>query len=191
MINAISISGDLGSGKSTISNILNKHLNYDYIYTGGIQRQIAEKYNMTTNELNIYAETHPEIDEEIDAVFKSLDKTDNLIIDSRLAWFFIPNSFKVFLKTETVIAAKRISQDTKRKNESYLSLEEAVDKIEKRKESENKRYKNLYGVNCLDMDNYNLVVDTSHILPEEAANIILKEYKLWLQTIPNDKDAVK
>jgi cytidylate kinase len=49
---------------------------------------------MTTTELNKYSETHPEIDAEIDSTFKSLTNSENLIVDSRLAWFFIPNSFK-------------------------------------------------------------------------------------------------
>ena len=66
MSGIISLTGDLGSGKSTVSTILCKQLHYEYIYTGQIQRRIAERYAMTTNELNVYAETHPEIDREID-----------------------------------------------------------------------------------------------------------------------------
>ena len=72
MSGIISLTGDLGSGKSTVSTILCKQLHYEYIYTGQIQRRIAERYAMTTNELNVYAETHPEIDREIDDTFKSL-----------------------------------------------------------------------------------------------------------------------
>ena len=99
MSKIISLTGDLGSGKSTVSAILCKTMNYEYVYTGQIQRRIAERYSMTTNELNVYAETNPEIDQEIDNTFKSLVDAENLIVDSRLAWYFIPNSFKVFLKT--------------------------------------------------------------------------------------------
>ena len=90
MSGIISLTGDLGSGKSTVSAILCKQLHYEYIYTGQIQRRIAERYAMTTNELNVYAETHPEIDREIDDTFKSLVDANSLIVDSRMAWFFIP-----------------------------------------------------------------------------------------------------
>ena len=111
MSGIISLTGDLGSGKSTVSTILCKQLHYEYIYTGQIQRRIAERYAMTTNELNVYAETHPEIDHEIDDTFKSLVDANSLIVDSRMAWFFIPTSFKVFLKTNIVVSAELIGGD--------------------------------------------------------------------------------
>jgi cytidylate kinase len=179
MAKIISITGDLGSGKSTVSNILCKQLNYEYIYTGKIQREIALKYNMTTLELNKYSETHPEIDEEIDSTFKSLNESSDLIVDSRLAWFFIPLSFKVFLKTDLAVSANRISGDNNRKNEKYLSKEDAINKIVERKASENKRYMELYGADCSDLSNFNLVVDTSSATPEQIAEIILAKYNSW------------
>ena len=95
MANIITITGDLGSGKSTVAKLLQERLNYDYIYTGKIQRMIADRYNMSTVELNKYAETHPEIDAEIDSTFKSLNNSTNLIVDSRMAWFFLPHAFKI------------------------------------------------------------------------------------------------
>jgi len=172
----ISITGDLGSGKSTVAEILCKRLNYEYIYTGKIQREIANRYSMTTLELNQYAETHPEIDAEIDSTFKSLNESANLIVDSRLAWFFIPKSFKVFLKTDLIVSANRISCDKQRENEKYSSKEEAINKIIARKESENKRYMELYGANCSDLSNFDLIVDTSYITPERVVDIILAAY---------------
>lgn len=176
----ISITGDLGSGKSTVSNLLRERLNFDYIYTGKIQREIANRYNMTTLELNKYSETHPEIDEEIDSTFKSLNNSADLIVDSRLAWFFIPKSFKVFLKTDISVSADRISDDCQRENEKYSSKEEAVKKIIARKESENKRYMELYGADCSDLSNFNLVIDTSFIPAEKVAQTIITEYNKWL-----------
>ena len=180
MTKIISLTGDLGSGKSTVSNLLIERLNYDYIYTGKIQREIANRYNMTTLELNQYAETHPEIDEEIDSTFKSLNDSTNLIVDSRLAWFFIPKSFKIFLKTNLMISANRISNDNQRKSEKYSSKEEAVNNIIARKTSENKRYMELYGANCSDLSNFNLIIDTSFITSEKVVDIILAEYNSWL-----------
>jgi len=182
MLNIISITGDLGSGKSTVSRLLCERLNYDYVYTGKIQRAIAQKYQMTTLELNKYAETHPEIDAEIDSTFKSLNDSTDLIVDSRLAWFFIPNSFKVFLQTDVMVSAKRISNDNQRENEGYLSTEEAVEKIRARKSSENKRYMELYGADCNDLSQFDLVIDTSHITPEEVADRIVESYHIWLKS---------
>jgi cytidylate kinase len=176
----ISLTGDLGSGKSTVSDILCAQLQYNYIYTGKIQRKIAERYNMTTTELNQYAETHPEIDAEIDATFKSLNNSENLVVDSRLAWFFVPSSFKVFLRTDLHVSAKRIAKDKQRLNESYESKEEAMKHILARKSSENKRYLELYGADCGDVNSFDLVVDTSFISPQKVAKTIIEAYEKWL-----------
>lgn len=173
----ITITGDLGSGKSTVSKLLQEQLHYNYIYTGKIQRMIADRYCMTTMELNKYAETHPEIDEEIDSKFKSLNHSSKLIVDSRLAWFFIPQSFKVYLKTELMVAINRISTDDQRINESYSSREEAAEHIIARKESENKRFMELYGVDCSDLSHFNLVIDTSNIPAKQVAERIINAYQ--------------
>jgi len=182
MAKIITITGDLGSGKSTVSNILQERLNYDYVYTGKIQREIANRYQMSTLELNQYAETHPEIDEEIDATFKALNASTDLVVDSRLAWFFIPNSYKVYLKCDIIVAANRISNDKQRKSEQYVSKKEAIRDIIARKESENKRYMELYGADCSDLSNFNLMVDSSYITPEEAANTIITGYQAWMDS---------
>jgi cytidylate kinase len=177
----ITLTGDLGSGKSTVSNLLCEKLKYGYIHTGKIQRDIADRYNMTTLELNEYSETHPEIDAEIDSIFKSLNTASHLVVDSRMAWFFIPDSFKVFLKTDIAVAAERISADRQRKNEKYTSPEEAVKNIAARKTSENRRYLELYGANCSDFSSFDLVADTSRTTPEQVAETIIRHYESWLQ----------
>ena len=83
----ISLAGDLGSGKSTVSDILINRLNAEYYSTGAIVRSIAQKRGMSVVELNQYMETHPEIDNEIDDGLRALVDVDKrLIIDSRLAW---------------------------------------------------------------------------------------------------------
>ena len=180
MTKIISITGDLGSGKSTVSKLLCEQLNYDHVYTGKIQREIAKRYKMSTLDLNKYAETHPEIDAEIDSTFKSLNDSTDLIVDSRLAWFFIPKSFKVYLKTNVIVSADRIANDSQRVNEGYSSKEEAVDHIIARKTSENKRYMDLYGVDCNDLSQFNLIIDTSFIAPEKVVDMILTAYNAWL-----------
>jgi cytidylate kinase len=53
--------------------------------------------------------------------------------------------------------------------------------IAERKKSENKRYKELYGADCSDLNQYDLVVDTSFITPEQVAEVILDAYRQWLQ----------
>jgi len=185
----VTITGDLGSGKSIIGKLLSQKLGYNYFSTGSFQRELANQYKMTTLELNKYAESNPEIDYHIDNKIKDTDKLDkDFIIDSRMAWFFIPKSFKIYLKINSKIAAQRIIADNNRLNEpQYSNIENAMQKISSRKNSENKRFLEIYKADCANLDNFDLIVDTSFATPQEILNIILSCYDEWLTKNNNIK----
>lgn len=175
----IAISGDLGSGKSTIGKLIEEKLGYKFHSGGSIFRSLAAKYNMTPAEFSKYSEIHPEVDEEIDGELVKISQSDmSMAIDSRMAWHFVPGSFKLHLLVDTEIAAKRI-MDENRGSEKYKTLEEAVEKIQKRKASENKRYMEKYNVNPDDLGNYDLVIDTTGKTPEEIFCIIEEKLNKW------------
>ncbi|MDR0971162.1 MAG: AAA family ATPase [Bacteroidales bacterium] len=177
----IAISGDLGSGKSVLSKALSKTLGFEIISIGVIQRELALKYGMDALEFNKFMETHPEIDLKCDEMVREYGKEERgLILDSRLAWHFIPNSFKIHLLVDNKIAAKRIFEDNIRKNEKYSSLEDAEQKLFERKQSERLRYKTLYNVDVEDRDNYNCIVDTTEKTPQQIYNIVITQYTLWV-----------
>ncbi len=177
----ISISGDLGSGKSVLSKQLSQELGFEVISIGVIQRELATKYGMDALEFNQFMETHPEIDEECDKMVTNYGKEDRgLILDSRLAWHFIPHSFKIHLTVDNNIAAKRIFNDNIRKNEKYTSVEDAAQKLLARKNSEILRYKTLYGVNVEDLSNYDCVIDTSDSDPQKTYDLVISFYHQWL-----------
>ena len=175
----ISLAGDLGSGKSTVSKIIIDKLGAEYYSTGAIVRGLAEKYNMEVVDFNIYMETHPEIDHEIDDGLKALSDVDKfLIIDSRMAWHFTRGTFKVYLSCDPETSALRI-MNADRSGEKADSLEESIRQTRERRESEKKRYMTQYGVDIKDLMNYDLVVDTSHATPEEIADRIIASFEEW------------
>lgn len=177
--NKITITGDLGSGKSAVSKILCEKTGFEYISTGRIQRQLAQELGLDTLEMNRRADTDPTIDQRIDGIFVDLGKDPkNYVVDSRMAWFFLPGSFKVYLQTELAVAADRIFNDGTRKSEEYETKEEAVKKLLARKESENARFLAKYGADSTDLHNFDLVVDTTHRSQEQVAALILKGV-LW------------
>jgi len=176
----ITITGDLGSGKSAVSNLLRERLAFEIYSTGKMQREIAEKYGMTTLELNKYAESHPEIDEEIDDFSRALGhREESLIVDSRLAWFFIPHSFKLYLKVDIDEATRRIFADTGRRSEAYTDQASAKSSILERKELENTRFLSLYNADCANMKNFDMVVDTTQMAPGTVADLIINAFKAW------------
>lgn len=178
----IAISGELGSGKTVLSKRLSEVLGMEVISIGKIQRNLAQKYGMTTLEFNKYLETHPEIDEEFDGSVTryGLEETP-LILDSRLAWHFVPGSFKIHLLVDHTIAAKRIFNDDRRKDEKYISIEEARANLAERKNSETIRFKQQYGVDIDDLCNYDLVVDTGLLSPEIIFEKVLEVFNKWKQ----------
>ena len=172
----ISLAGDLGSGKSTVGKILSRKLGAEVYSTGTIQRQIATEMGMTTLQLNQYMETHPEIDGKIDDGLRALEHSEkNLIIDSRMAWHFVPSSFSVYMSADPAVAAARI-MNAGRESEPFKSLDEAVRSIAERRQSEQARYMHLYGVDIKDLKNYDFVIDTSDISPETVAGRIAEAY---------------
>ncbi|MCB0533004.1 MAG: cytidylate kinase family protein [Lewinellaceae bacterium] len=184
----ITITGDLGSGKSAVSKILCARTGFNYVSTGQIQRRLAEEMGLDTLEMNRLADVDPSIDEKIDGIFINLgDSPENYVVDSRMAWFFLPNSFKVYLKTALEVAVNRIINDPGRTNEVYESRDEAIRKIAARKQSENDRFLKKYGADCTNMANFDLVIDTANRRPEDVYAFIIKglESKINGQTFPS------
>ena len=179
MSEKISLAGDLGSGKSTVSKILIEALGAEYYSTGAIVRSVAEKRGMTVVELNKYMETHPELDNEIDdGIAKLSDDPRRLIIDSRMAWHFTGGTFKIYLSTDIETSALRI-MSANRKGEHAASLEETISETRARRESEKKRYLEQYGVDIKDLSNYDLIVDTTYATPEFIADCIISCFGKW------------
>ncbi len=170
----IAITGDLGSGKSAVAHRLCELTGFEYFSTGRIQRQLAEELGVDTLTLNRMAEVDPTIDHRIDSTIRALrESTGQCVVDSRLAWFFIPEAYKVYLTVDVRVAAERILNDPLRRSEQYQSVEEAIEKITARKASENARYLRLYGADCSDMDNFDLVLDTTRRTIDEVCDVIL------------------
>lgn len=174
----ISLAGDLGSGKSTVANVLlNRYESVKRISGGVIQRELAREMGMTIEQFNRYMETHPEFDKKLDeGIGKYKDIEGSFIFDSRLAWHFVPNAFSVYLKVDPTTAAKRVFEAS-RDDESYASVEEAFNRLKARRESEIMRYKSFYGLDITDMNNYDFCIDTTNLTPEEAASAIVEAYE--------------
>lgn len=180
--NIISISGEPASGKGAVSSILQSKLNYGIYRNGEYFRTLAQKYGMDVTSFGKYVEKHPEIDRDIETRAREYAKDhDNFIIDARLGWYAVPFSFKVYLTVDIDEAAKRAFNDVNRKNSENLhSLEEQKKDMVERYNLENKRYLKLYNVDKTNLNNYDLVIDTTSKKAEEVAKIIIDEYQKWL-----------
>jgi len=180
MKNIIVMSGDIGSGKSSVATALKQMTGFEVIGTGTIQRTIAKRRGLTTLELNKISQTDRSIDDEIDTYVVETGKTqDNLILDSRLAWHFIPTAFKVFLSVDPVVGAERVF-NALRNDENNPSLEVTLENNLKRQAIEDQRFHKLYNVNFRKYGNYDLIIDTSYTSPEVIARKIKDCFDAWL-----------
>lgn len=181
----ITITGNLGSGKSTVCKELAK-IDYQIVSTGTIFREIAKERGLSVIELNeevkkeIAVGKH-DIDDMIDNRSKKLgDELDNTVFDSRLAWNFVTESFKVFLMVDINEAANRVFNDN-RDTETYASVQECKKALLDRQLLEQERFAQLYGIDYYNMNNYNLVLETTNATPEVIAKEILKRYEEYKQ----------
>lgn len=176
----ITITGNLGSGKSTYCRLLNEKYNFEVYSTGKVQRELARQMNMTTLELNQLMCSDKKYDNMIDDATTRIsreNKDKDIIFDSRLAWHFVEHSFKVFVSVSLEIAAERVMNDQRGVEEKYTSLEEAKRLLAERAATERTRYKDIYNLNYMDFSNYNLVIDSTYCSPDKIVEIILKEAK--------------
>ena len=175
----ITITGQLGSGKSTICNLIKDRYGYEIFSTGAIQREVAREKGITTLELNKLMKVDHSLDDIIDTTTTKLSverKDDKLIFDSRMAWHFAKDTFKIFLMVDPKVAAERVMANQRGEEETYASVEEACAKLVERSQVEQKRFVELYGVDYYDVNNYNLVIDSSHLTPDEIVNIIWESF---------------
>ncbi len=176
----ITLSGMLGSGKSTIAKELTKRLGFCYYATGNAQREIAQSRGLTTLELNRLAQTDPSIDKQIDSVFKTRSyKNEHYIVDSRLAFFFLPDSMKIKFNIDPKEAGRRVFHDQERTGEKKYETEaEATEALLERRHLERERFLKKYHVDIDNDENFDLVIDTTDKTPTEVCDRIISHFHL-------------
>ncbi len=184
----ITIAGTLGSGKSSTAKMLAKTLDYHHYSTGDFMREIANERGISLGDLSKIAENDQSIDKILDNYNLKIGKLKNVILDSRLGFYFIPESFKIFLELNLEIASERILKDKNinpdRQTEAtgdFNTKESIIKKIKERLLSERKRYKELYNIeDQTSHDNFDLVINTEEIPLVDVVEKIIEEYKKWL-----------
>lgn len=169
----ITISGIGGVGKGTTAKLLTKKLGYQKMSGGDFFRQMAKDLNMNIYQFDQFVRKNPDYDERLDKIQEEFGKNNNdFVLESRIGWYFVPDSFKIKLICEENERIKRISQ------RDGGDLEKIKKEEDKRLTSANERYKKLYGIEDFrNNSHFDLIVNTTENSPEEIVQIILDEMK--------------
>ena len=169
----ITISGNPGSGKSTVGRLLSDKIGLKYVYSGEIFRKTAKKYSMSLEEFSSYCEKHKEIDKELDDYQLEILQKGNVIVEGRIAgWIAHRNNIpalKVILNTDIETRAGRIV------NRESGDIEKRKQEMLNRERSEALRYRNYYNIDLKDITIYDLVIDSTEKTPDEIIDIIIQK----------------
>lgn len=174
----ITISGKPCTGKSTMTEIFVEKYGFNRIYAGKIFKEEAKKLGIDITDL-CKSELIYEIDKRVDKELENIYLTrfdENLIIESRTSWSFMPNAFNVFVDLPEDIMANRLFNSDRSVEERGATLEEAKTKVTERYNADVARYKMLYNIDCDNLSNYDFVIDNSTLTPEQTADEIYKAY---------------
>ncbi|MDE7325599.1 MAG: cytidylate kinase family protein, partial [Lachnospiraceae bacterium] len=186
------MTGNLGSGKSTICRILENEYGKEIYSTGKVQRAIAQEMGISVLQMNQLMCTDHKYDHLIDDTTAKISRENPdkpIVFDSRLAWNFVEKSFKVFLSVNLSVAAQRVFHDNRGNVESYTSVEDAKRQLSLRADTENVRYRELYGLNYFDFNNYNLVLDSTYCAPEILAKLLMEQEEVYEKELAAGKNS--
>jgi cytidylate kinase len=179
----ITVAGSPGSGKSSTAKAVATVLGFRHFSSGDRFRQLAAARGESIEAMNISAEVQRDIDLEVDNLLKEMYRTEQrLVIDSRMAWRWMPGSFKVFLVLDPDTAAERIFKHLRmegRISEAAQSVEEVRASIERRSASERKRYAALYAVDVTDPLNFDVVINTRHNTLPTVTGMLRGAFQSW------------
>jgi len=175
----ITISGESGSGKSTVAKALGQRLNLPAIDVGSLFREMAAEHGMDVIAFGSYAQSHPEIDHELDRKMIALCRRQkNLILQGRLAgWMTKRDSLKacrIWIGATAETRAKRVAGREK------IPFERAYADTCRRDEDNRNRYRQTYGLDLNDLSIYDTVIQTDNLTIEEVVSALISEIpKVW------------
>lgn len=165
----VTLSGDPGSGKSTLRALLAKELGYAEFYAGALIREMAQRKNMLVEEFYKSLANDPQEEMELDKLQMEIIRAQkDIIVEGRIAPFLAPEvkKFRLYLAVSPMEGARR---QRMRKENAAFSIEEIRIRTEERIATERVRYQSLYGIpDHLDKTKFDCVIETDGKLPKDT-----------------------
>ena len=170
------------SGKSSVASYLAEKYGFEIIKVSQKMREEASKLNMDILQFNKYLlenDLAGEFDRSLDDWTREVGtkrQGEKVIFDSRLAWNFVPQSFKVFIDCSEKVMQERLEKSDRDSREKNAGENVGVNSLMQRVYAEDARYKKIYGLSYLDKSHYDFVVSSDNKTIEEVAEEVYKNY---------------
>lgn len=173
----VTIGGLPGTGTSTLCRLLKDRLSLPYTYAGALFREEATRRGLTLAEFGALSQRDPSIDAALDDRQIFLLKRGGLILEGRLSGWLanrhrIP-AVKVWVRCDESERIRRIV------DRDGGTIEQQADATWAREQSEADRYRRYYGVDLADVSFYDLVLDSTHTLPDALATKVEEAVASW------------
>jgi len=169
----IVISGDVGTGTSTLAKGLAIKLDWKHLSAGDIFRPYFKKQNIP---LWNKSKIPDSFDKEIDKKFlEKMKNSKHIVFDSHYGGWFargLEGVFRILLITDKDVATKRII-------DRQHTHKESSEEIEKRRKELRAKFKKLYSDNTYEDPKYfHLVIDTTYTGVEETIDKALSTFNI-------------
>ncbi|MDX9826570.1 MAG: cytidylate kinase family protein [Spirochaetia bacterium] len=166
----IAISGKSGCGNTTVSRLVAEMLGRKFInYTF---RKLAVEEGLSLAEILALAKEDPSWDRLLDSRQVELAHREDCVIGSRLAmWLLADADLRVYLKASPQVRVDRIffREGGDRTEIARFTAARDID--------DQRRYKEIYGIDTEDLSCANLVIDTELWEAEAIADLIVKAFR--------------
>ncbi len=172
---SLTVGGLPGTGTSTLCRLLQDALGLPYTYAGQIFRDEAARRGMSLADFGRLCQQDPSVDKGLDAQQVELLRAGSLILEGRLSgWLAHANdvpALKVWVVCDDDERARRVTErdggDVEHQRHAMLE----------REVSEADRYRRYYGVDLADHSFYDLVLDSTHLLPAQLAQRVIAAWR--------------
>ncbi len=166
----VTIGGPPGSGKSTAGRLAAERLGLEYRSAGEVFRAQAERRGLDVEAFGRFAETHPEVDRDLDTEMQSLAVPGRLL-DGRIQGALCRR--RGVSVHDVVVTAAEDERVRRVAGRDHQPLAEAARRVREREASERGRYRRLYGID-LETERPDLTVDSTHATPDDVATTIVE-----------------